>query len=398
MALAELDPPSPEMQRPVALAGAPRCDPDLGYTHIPSPNERGFFSPEQLAHMPIAFVRGVGKAAIVLARHHLTDTAEHGWPYPERRIFRLGRHDRTALVTEPDPELAGQDGVTTTEFLVPGLGQIDMGSALLLHIAKARRHPDRRIATLANPSVSLFGRHLSIWEGFGRHLEETAADNLMLAREIADQDDPSHYEGVSLGSKIVVLMGALNLAAQGESQLNTSHVELISPAVGARDVPEEERFRSDDASEEELINDATNRFFKHMPGDTWRTFKRHPEKIGQCAADIGAYALAPHLLPNRMAAIVGNLRGAQEGVDWETVKDVARGYHVHVLGGELDPLVKEQISQWVAITKYAPATKFRVLGGYGHTLSVDGSLAAEHLAQMEEEGQADRPPILTLAA
>jgi pimeloyl-ACP methyl ester carboxylesterase len=362
-------------------------DPDLGYTLISPPTEEESFSPEELARLPLSFLRGLGKAAVTMAHYYSGGSTRNGWPEPERRIVTINGHDRSVLTTEPDPTTGVRPNEAVNDVLVPGLAEMDTGSALLLHNRMADRNPDHRTTTLTMPGISLSGQPLSIWEGLSLSLEDTAAENLQLLPRIT-RDGRTNFVGTSLGSYVAMLMSAQNLAANGESQLNMAGVKLVSPAVGARNVAEAERFRDVDASDKEFIADVTNRFFRHMPGDTLRMVLKHPEKAGECASVLGAYALAPHKFLRRFATLAGNLRGVQQGIEWDDIKQVALAYKVHVLGGELDPLVQEQLAQWLAVKKIAPETKIRILGRHGHAMTVDGSGTAEHLVQMEHEDMA----------
>jgi hypothetical protein len=110
---------------------------------------------------------------------------------------------------------------------------------------------------------------------------------------------------------------------------------------------------------------------------------RHPEAIGECAVVLWAYGMAPHRFLHKSAAIYGNLKGAQKGIDWQTLKDVAQTYPIHVLGGADDPLMQEQLSQWLAIKKIAPKTTIRILEGLGHIMTLDVATTLQHLIEME---------------
>ena len=97
----------------------------------------------------------------------------------------------------------------------------------------------------------------------------------------------------------------------------------------------------------------------------------------------GAYALAPLRLPARVAAIAGNLRSTQEGVDWGTLKDVAQASRMHVIGGASDTLMQTQLPQWLALQKHAPRTQIRLLERYGHTMTIAAPKVVQQLAIME---------------
>lgn len=354
---------------------------DIGYTLIPSQTEEGFFSPASMMNLPKAYLRGLGKAASALSALQSSDHNEAMWPEPEKVTVSVYGRNQMVLVTEPDPKTKGDSDETVNNVLLNGLTEMaDCGSARSWHREVARRHPDRRTITLPTPSVSHSGHHLSIIDSYRRTLEETANENLHLIPKITG-NAPINLVGVSLGSYVATLMAEQNLAANEHSQVNMSGLRLVSPAVGARNVSEDESFRniSDDAFVEEM----KDRFFKHMPIDVLRMAVKHPEELAECMAILGAYALGPHKLPNRLAAIVGGFNGVAQGIEWSTIKHVAEEYETHVLGGEHDPLVQEQIPQWQRIKKTAPRTLLWVVQGAGHAMTVNARGTADHLARME---------------
>ena len=361
------------------------------FTLIPS-DEKGFFSPDHLKQLPKMYIKGLGGAALSVANHYISGETSKDWPEPDRRLIRVKDHERLILITDPKPENCDDPDNAINDVLLPGLSEMDIGSALLLHKAKAERHQDRRVITLPTLGVSITGQVLSIKEGYQRSLEETAADNLELLPTLT-ANGKTNLVGTSLGSYVSTLMAAQNLAANGHSQLNLDYINLIATAVGARNIPDDEKFHHVDAGDEDFINEVTRRFFRHMPVDTARMAFNHPEMAAECAAVLGAYAMHLNKTPQRLAAMLGNLRGVRKGVDWEDLKDVARGYEIHVLGGEKDPLMKEQIPQWSAIKALAPHTQVRVLLGSGHALTIDSHGTAEHLAQMEIQSDRIKNPL-----
>lgn len=370
-------------------------DMDQGFTFIPS-DEKGFFSPEHLSQIPKLYARGLAGAVSSIAMHYASGEPTKDWPEPDRKLIKVKEHERLILITEPDPEHCDDFDSATNDVLLPGLSEMDIGSALLLHKAKAERHRDRRVITIPTLGVSIGGQLLSIKEGYQRSLEETAADNLELLPELVG-DGKTNLIGTSLGSYVTTLMAAQNLAANGNSQLNMAGVNLIAPAVGARNIPDDEKFHHVDAGDEDFVQEVTRRFFRHMPVDTARMAFNHPEMAAECVAVLGAYAMHLNKTPQRLAAMVGNLRGVQKGVEWEDLKNVAQGYEIHVLGGEKDPLVKEQIPQWAAIQALAPQTQVRILLGSGHALTIDSHGTAEHLAQMEIQSERFKTPLKVVA-
>ena len=369
--------------------------PDQGhepdFTLIPSA-EKGFFSPDHLKQLPKMYAKGLGGAALAVANHYVSREPAKDWPEPDRQLIKLKDHERLILVTEPSPEACDDPDTAINDVLLPGLSEMDIGSALLLHKAKAERNKDRRVITIPTLGVSITGQVLSMREGYQRSLDETAADNLELLPEIT-ANGKTNLIGTSLGSYVSTLMAAQNLAANGHSQINLDYINLIAPAVGARNIPESDKFHNVDAGDEEFIKEVTRRFFRHMPVDTARMAFNHPEMAAECVAVLGAYAMHLNKTPQRLAAMAGNLRGVQKGIDWEDLKDVALGYEIHVLGGEKDPLMKEQIPQWSAIKALAPQTQVRVLLGSGHALTIDSHGTAEHLAQMEIQSERTKNPL-----
>jgi pimeloyl-ACP methyl ester carboxylesterase len=189
--------------------------------------------------------------------------------------------------------------------------------------------------------------------------------------------------GTSLGTDMAMWTAGHNLIANGHRQLDISGVKLLSPAVGARNVNSEDTFRDSDLSEADLIKEATRKFLRHMLTDPLRMAIEYPEEIGECSAILAAYALEPHKLGQRAAAIAGNFFSAQQGIDWSMVRDVAQSSAVHVLGGEDDPLIMYSLDQWQALRRVAPRTQIRLVQGMGHSLTMAANLCAENLADME---------------
>lgn len=355
--------------------------PVLDYTLIPSRPEEGFLSPNKLARLPFAYGRGIAKAASAITRMHIGGHSNGEWPAPEEVMVPIDGRKQLVLITEPTQESANNNNPTVNNILLNGLTEIaQFGSASAWHKEMALRNPDRRTITIPTPGLNHGGHGLSIADGYRRTLEQTASENLrMLVRIIGD--NPSDIVGTSLGSDVAVRMAEQNLAANEHSKVNLRILKLVSPAVGARDVDESESFR--DVSDEDFVAEMKDRFFRHMPVDVLRMALKHPEESAECLAVLGAYALGIHRLPHRLAAIAGNFNGVTEGIEWSTIKQVASEYETHVLGGELDPLVQEQIPQWQVIKKTAPRTLLWLAKGMGHAMTVDAHGTAKHLGQME---------------
>lgn len=355
----------------------------LGYLLVPS--EAPGMSVIQAARFPLHVANGLGKAAYSLARHYSGGLLDRFGTEPERRIMQAGDQERVVLVTR-------REGATMTEAQVVGLSELEIGSASMMHESVAAQYPDRDVVSIMTPGVTLSGKTLSLSEGFNRPLAVTAAENNQLIAELAE-DNPTHMTGTSLGSAIVMHMAEQNLEAGESAMVNVAGVNLVSLAVGARNIPEAERAGEADADDEAYIAKLTEEFFEHMGGDIARMFFKHPAKAAECAAVIVAYAVAPHKLPNRIAAMAGNVRGVQAGIDWAVVKAIAQAYPMHIVGGERDPLMQAQLPQLVALRQPAPNTSIRVLEGLGHAMTINSPETAGHLAEMEHEG-----PALALAA
>lgn len=369
---------------PPLQEGSFRIEDDDGFGYkLVKPEGHGSIKIGQVLNFPASYIRGTGKAIRNLVELHTTDSSGQTWPSPESRVIPFNGHERVALITEPNPELDLDPKQVTNNVMLPGLTELDTGSAKNLHDAIAMRNPDRRTITLTTPGVSHAGRALPIKEAYKRRLEKTADENLDLLPWLTREGEVKLI-GTSLGSYMAMQMEAMNLAADRINQLGVTGVNLLAPAVGARNVAEHERFRESDLTDEELIDQARNAFLRHMLVDPLRSALRHPERTAHSLSLIGAYVLSPKKLPHRAAAIAGNFKGVQEGMDWEIVKDVARGTELHVLGGAEDPLIHASADQWVAIQEYAPRTKFWVVEGLGHTMTLASHLVADYLAEMEE--------------
>ncbi len=357
---------------------------DLGYTLVHPHDEADALSVGNLARLPFRLANGLGRSAFALARHYSGDLLDGIGSEPEKRVIEVDGQQRLALITESDSD---GGSAPISNVLVVGLSELDIGSSVILHKAVARRQPERHTISVMTPGVTMGGGTLSLSEGLSRPLDLTAAENIKVLTRLID-DGPANLVGTSLGSYIAMLMAEQNLAAGDDPLINLSGIKLVSSAVGARNVDAAERFSDMDASDKEFIADMTGRFFGHMPGDIGRMVVRHPERAGECAAALAAYALAPHKLLHRAAAMTGNLRGVQEGIEWDVIKAIASAYAIHVLGGELDPLMQEQLPQWLAIRKSVPETSIRVIRGRGHAMTMHGDETAENLAQMESESVA----------
>ena len=353
-----------------------------GYTLVPYQEDEHSLSLNSLIDIPAAYARGLGRAATSILSHQFGNHAERVWPVPEARIVPINGHNRSLLITEANPESGIKPDEATTDFWYPGLMEVELGSALLLHMAMARQFSHRRQVTLFTPGVTTNGHVLPLRAGYNRTLEETVSEDIVIMRGVAN-DAPANVGGTSFGSKRAILIAALNMVQPGESHMNIEAVRVISSAIGARDVPAADKFSEVDASDAEFVKRETNKFYWHTAKDIVSMSRRHPEKAGECMAVMGAYAMAPHKLAFRLAAIAGNLRSAQQGVDYQTIVDVAQAHPTLVLGGAEDSLMQAQLQQWLAVKKRAPDTQIRLLEKYGHTMTMAAQKVVEQLAIME---------------
>lgn len=360
---------------------SPEHHPELDYTLVPSRSEEGFLSPNHLARLPLAYGRGIARAASAITRMHVGGNSGGTWPKPQELLVPIDGRKQLVLITEPSQEFSDQSEPVVNDVILNGLTEIaQFGSASKWHNAMALSNPERRTITIPTPGLSHSGHGLSIVDGYRRRLEQTASENLRMLAKIAG-DEPANFVGTSLGSDVAVHMAQQNSAAGENAPINLGRLKLVSPAVGARNVSEDETFR--DVSDEEFVAEMKDRFFKHMSADVLRMALKHPEESAECLAVLGAYALGMHKLPHRLAAIVGNFNGVKQGIELSTIKQVANQYETHVLGGEHDPLVQEQLPQWQSIKKTAPRTLLWIVKGMGHAMTVDARGTAEHLGQME---------------
>jgi hypothetical protein len=345
------------------------------------------FTPENIANFEISIVKGLIRGGLTQARLHLLP---HGIDGSKRGIdvktIGVEGPERVALVTEPDPELGYNPAEATNYVLGPGLAEIDCGpydSSTInrLHVEFATRHPEARIITLTNPSISHSGPTTSIEEGWNKSTEAIAEQNLLVVATLAGDADVELIL-TSLNTNIGTHAAYKNMSRRAGAVINLGGLTLFASAVGARNVPEHKKYTEFDASDEGYIAGVTKEFFRHMPGDVLRMLKRKPEVAAESLMGFMAYVLALHKAPGRVAAIGGNLRSAQKGIEYDHLSAVTEFLPVSVASGADDPLWKAQKPQWLSLSENARRLKLHELEGYGHALTVDAELAVDHFDLM----------------
>lgn len=350
---------------------------------IPSPDKRGFLYQDLLSPDPRRIIRGIGRTASLI-KHNVIGNHESLDRHPEEVILSDKGHDHLFLVTEPAADTGVDHNEALNTVFLPGLTEMgDMGSALRLHNAYAQHHPDRRVITKPTEGISHSGRLRRASKDDSRRQADVAADNLILLPRITE-DGPIELSGTSLGTYLAMVMAEQDLAANPSDQLNITRLKLVASAVVARNVPENERFRDADIDEDVMRRELTKSFFQHLTPDLLRMAISNPADILGCAPIIGAYALYPFKAPSRAKAILADFSDVQQGVEWETVKQVALKHEVWVLGGEHDPLVQFQIPQWKAAGKlYPDHVRHQIVPGKGHLMTADARGTVKELAKME---------------
>lgn len=337
---------------------------------------------------PLSTLKGLGSAATAFKNHVLDHQDPDDRLRADRRLIPVGNHERLALTIDADPEYKDATRNKLTRVVLPGLTELDLGSGLMMSQAIAERHPEDDVIFVPTLGVSMGGEVLSIKDGLERKLSETADDNRELIKRLANEG-PVQLSGTSLGSYLTMQTALGNLSANNHERIEIGALDLVSPAVGAKNIPEDLREQYSDANDKEMIDQVTSEFFAHMPVDAAKMFIKHPEKTAECAAVLAGYALHFTKLPQRVAAMIGNLRGVQEGMEWDDILEVAYSHDINVLGGSADPLVQKALPQWDQVKKRNDkkdsrhSVEIRVLAGLGHAMTVDAAGIAYQLDQME---------------
>jgi len=355
----------------------------LGYLLIEPETEFRDFSANSLVNFPLPFLKGFVRASY----NHLSSrdyNEKKAWPYGNIQEVEIGDQMRPIMITEPNPDHINDMSSVITEVMHMGWTELDEGTHRKLHEAMAKMHPDRRVLSFMTPGISKHGPVLKPLEGFTRLLKTTAEEYLEVLPQFT-YDGSIHLNGTSLGSIIAFLAAAENMSRNPFKQLNITRLKLISPAIGARDVNRDEKFSEFDASDSDYIWRVTLRFFGHMAIDAPKMALRNPEIAGECASVGLIYATQINKHLPRALTLMGNLRDAQKGIDYQLIKDIV-GYYdsVDILAGQNDPLFVEQKPQFNKVSEFARKLQIRELAGYGHSLSLDSKLAIDQLDKMEQ--------------
>jgi hypothetical protein len=358
----------------------------------PSPPEEGFLYDELsyrklLSADPLSVVGGLWRGVNRIRSCMLGDGPEHSDPIPKRVFLPYNGHDHLFLVTDPAPEAGVNADEASNAVFKPGLTELaDSGSALRLHVAYAKQHPDRRVITEATKGMSHTGKAVSGAEIAGRRIDTMAGESLYLLPRLT-RDGAIEVNGTSLGTRSAVSMAEQNLAADHATQLNITRLTLIASAVVACKIEGSENFRDPDLDEDEYRQDLSKRFQVHIAEDFLRMARTHPVDILSCWPNIAAYVLAhPAKSYSRARAIAADYGNVKEGVPWSTLKQVASGVDIRILGGSRDPLIQEQEPQWAALDGLFPGQiKQSTIQGMGHLMSAAARDTVDHLARMDEE-------------
>jgi len=380
-----------------APAAEPQVDYEIGTPaqlyDFPSPAPENPCSLEALAHFTLAHAsagaRFWGRAASVALRRSFHNTPENGRPAPERMVAPLKKHQHEFLVSQPHPRSGIKSSEAATIVLLPGLSEIDRGSALRLHLAIAN-HPGfdtRRVVTKCTEGVSHDGQLLPLNTGHRRNSREMATDLLQVLPRVTN-DGPTEICGTSWGSFLGVETVDQNLAANPKDQRNITRLTLLASAVIAREVDYAslgvERYFPPEMSDDEVRDRLTHDFFNHIPHDLYSMYLKHPEDLLECTEAVFSYLLQPHKALHRLSAIYGNFRNVQKGIEVEAIERIASTHQLWAIGGENDPLVRAQIPFWTAYEKRYPLhVRQKIIPGMGHLMTANAAGIAAELAAME---------------
>jgi hypothetical protein len=353
----------------------------------PSLPEKGF-SFKDLVPSPTLPIRAMGRVAskvvekLLLSSDLDRETSRVVIPYQDS--------ERLLLVTEPDPETGVNADEANNKYLRPGLAELgDFGSAFRLHQRIAEEYPDERIITEPTPGISHSGKIWTPDEIANRRIDTMAGESLDYLQTVT-KDGPIEGIGTSLGSVILVSMIEQNLAGNNSTRLNIDRATLLSSAVVATDVREDEDFREPGIDIQAYRQELTERFKSHVIADALRMAGNRPVDIAECAAAIlVGYLFHPDKGPSRAKVIGADFDNVKEGVKWNTLRQIVTEIPVKVLNGARCPLAQEQKPQWGKLSELSPGqVQQRLIPGRGHLMTADAQGAVEELRAMDELAQA----------
>lgn len=374
------------MEAAETLRHQPGIDPSSELAPViplgPSPTERGF-SFRNLLPSPTLPVRIIGRAATNIAERVLLPTDSDR----ETHKVVIPHHggERLLVVTEPDPETGVDVNVTTNKYIRPGLMELgDSGSSFRLHQEVAEAFPDERIITEPTPGISHWGQVWTADEIASRRIDVMAGESLGYLKTVT-KDGLIELLGTSLGSVIVVSMIEQNLSANDSRMLNINAATLLSSAVMATEVAEEENFRNPNIDEEIYRQELTRKFNEHVLIDAARMTGSNPVDMVECAAAmVVSYLLQPHKGHSRARVINTDFNNVKEGVKWSTLKQIVPVTKIRVLNGERCPLAQEQEPQWAKLDELSPGQiQHRLVPGKGHLMTADAHGTVEELGRMD---------------
>ncbi|HUA13426.1 MAG TPA: alpha/beta hydrolase [Candidatus Sulfotelmatobacter sp.] len=324
--------------------------------------------------LPFELAKGLAKG-IGHFRRSGGSQAVRSWPHRHIEHMKIGGEMRPALQTDAHPEFLDSGEVPRRTYIFVGLTEINEGSANLLHRAEVLAHPDTSVTTVMTPGISSHGPTLPFWQGLTRSLELTAEEYHEAILDHAG-DDNVRLIGTSLGSLIGAKLALRNMSVHPEHELNLRSLGFISPAVGAKGIHEDiDDWTGPDVDDKLFIQRLTARFFAHMPADITRMAALYPETVAMCSSALMVYASQPTKYHTRLATLVGNVLGAQQGMEWDELKAVATEYPTRIIAGQDDPLWKVQRAQFEQLLKSTSSHLANIMIGTvidrGHALSLD---------------------------
>jgi hypothetical protein len=357
----------------------------------PSQAEKGFLDTEILRHNlmttdPVGLVTGVWRGINHVKARVLGSEPQH---MPDRLSVPVNGHEHVLLVSDPDPETATGTGEAATTWFKPGLGELgDVGSALRLHAAYAEQHPERRVVTESTKGMSHTGRTVPAAELSGRRVESSAAESLeVMRRVIGESTGEIEIVGTSLGTRHEIAMAELNLAANPGDVLNITGLKLIASAAVASKIEGTENFRDPEVDEDEYRAGLDSQFRRHIPEDFARMLVDHPGDILSAWPTLAGHFIAhPNKARDRLKTMATDYANVREGTPWSSWKYVASRLPVSSVGGERDPLIREQEPQFAMLDHLYPGNvRHNTIAGLGHLMSAAAGRTVEELDRIDEQ-------------